>query len=362
MTKLRLFLLLLLLVIFSGLQGQNKPGNIGKTQSIDVAAFYWPAYHPAERFREISVFPDGNGEWEAIYKSKPKFAGEQVPKVPLWGYQDESDPNVMQQKIEAATKYGVNTFIFDWYWYTGKPYLEECINNGFLNASNNQKMKFYLMWANHDHNSYLDPANPDKNKIYWKGGVDSLTFVKMIDHVIIDYFKKPNYYQIDHMPVFSIYELGTFIKGIGGTEKAREALAIFRKKTIAAGFPGLHLQAIVWGQIPKSLETFVRLRETENIRIGNRLCSQSRTHRVPQNPADSRRRPAVRVERGWMIMRLDFEADRVGIIEFYYARVIFKNAYTPVFVELFRGAKNRIFYKIIEMNLLAFKIEVNAAL
>ena len=115
MTKLRLFLLLLLLVIFSGLQGQNKPGNIGKTQSIDVAAFYWPAYHPAERFREISVFPDGNGEWEAIYKSKPKFAGEQVPKVPLWGYQDESDPNVMQQKIEAATKYGVNTFIFDWY-------------------------------------------------------------------------------------------------------------------------------------------------------------------------------------------------------------------------------------------------------
>jgi len=110
------------------------------------------------------------------------------------------------------------------------------------------------MWANHDHNSYLDPANPDKNKIYWKGGVDSQTFVKMISHIINDYFKRPNYYKIDGMPVFSIYELGTFIKGIGGTEKAKAALEIFRQKTIAAGFPGLHLQAIVWGQIPKSLD------------------------------------------------------------------------------------------------------------
>lgn len=246
--------LLCMLLLSTGTFGQEANSRrVGKSQ-YDVAAFYWPAYHPAERFKEIAVFPDGKGEWEAVYKAKPKFTGEQLPKVPLWGYLDESDPKVMQQKIEAATSHGVNTFIFDWYWYAGKPFLEECLNNGFFKASNNQKMKFYLMWANHDHNSYLDPANPDKSKIYWRGGVDSLTFVKMVDHVIHDYFKKPNYYKIDGKPVFSIYELGTFIKGIGGTAKAREALDILRKKTIAAGFPGLHLQAIVWGQIPKSLD------------------------------------------------------------------------------------------------------------
>ena len=254
MINYKLLLLTWIILPSTGSQGQTVQTKNKANESYDVAAFYWPAYHPAERFKEISVFPDGKGEWEAIYKSKPKFEGEQLPKVPLWGYQDESDPKVMQQKIEAATSHGVNTFIFDWYWYTGKPYLEECLNRGFLKAANNGKMKFYLMWANHDHNSYLDPANPDKNKVYWYGGVDSLTFAKMIDHVINDYFKKPNYYKIDGMPVFSIYELGTFIKGIGGTEKAREALGIFRKKTIEAGFPGLHLQAIVWGQIPKSLD------------------------------------------------------------------------------------------------------------
>ncbi len=254
MFKLYSLILLVVLTISFRSKAQTVGNMNGKKQLYDVAAFYWPAYHPAERFKEISVFPDGKGEWEAIYKSKPKFRREQLPKVPLWGYQDESDPKVMQQKIEAATAYGVNTFIFDWYWYTGKPYLEECLDDGFLKASNNRKMKFYLMWANHDHNSYLDPSNPDKSHIYWKGGVDSLTFAGMVDHLITDYFQQPNYYKIEGMPVFSIYELGTFIKGIGGTEKAREALDLFRKKAIAAGFPGLHLQAIVWGQIPKSLE------------------------------------------------------------------------------------------------------------
>ncbi len=254
MFKLYSLILLVVLTITFRSKAQTVGNKNGKKQLYDVAAFYWPAYHPAERFKEISVFPDGKGEWEAIYKSKPKFRREQLPKVPLWGYQDESDPKVMQQKIEAATAYGVNTFIFDWYWYTGKPYLEECLDDGFLKASNNRKMKFYLMWANHDHNSYLDPSNPDKSHIYWKGGVDSLTFAGMVDHLITDYFQQPNYYKIEGMPVFSIYELGTFIKGIGGTEKAREALDLFRKKAIAAGFPGLHLQAIVWGQIPKSLE------------------------------------------------------------------------------------------------------------
>ena len=98
----------------------------------DVAAFYWPAYHPDTRFNDIHVFPDGKGEWEAIYKAKPKFAGHEVPKVPLWGYEDESDPTVMGKKISTAVKYGVNVMIFDWYWYDNKPFLEDALNKGFL--------------------------------------------------------------------------------------------------------------------------------------------------------------------------------------------------------------------------------------
>ena len=76
--------LISLFLFFLPAKSQDPKGG-DLTRSYDVAAFYWPAYHPAERFREINVFPDGKGEWEAIYKSKPKFPGEQLPKVPLWG-------------------------------------------------------------------------------------------------------------------------------------------------------------------------------------------------------------------------------------------------------------------------------------
>jgi len=42
-----------------------------------------------------------------------------------------------------------NVFIFDWYWYDGMPFLEGCLNDGYLKARNNNRVKFYLMWANH---------------------------------------------------------------------------------------------------------------------------------------------------------------------------------------------------------------------
>lgn len=219
----------------------------------DIAAYIWPAYQPAQRFDEIGVFPDGKGEWEAIYKAKPKYEGHQLPNVPLWGYENEADPKVMEKKISNALKYGVNTFIYDWYWYDGRPFLEDGLNNGFLKAKNNRKMKFYLMWANHDHNSYLDPSNPDKSKVYWQGEVDRPTFEQMTEHIINDYFKQPNYYKIDGKPVFAIYELSTFINGLGGMEQAIDALNYFREKTREAGFPGLHLQGILWGAFPSSI-------------------------------------------------------------------------------------------------------------
>lgn len=251
-SKIEIYIAVLLICIVSiKVSGQNPQK---RTNKYDIAAFYWPAYHPDSRFKDINIFPDGKGEWETIYKAKPKFQGHEVPKVPLWGYENEADPEVFGKKITTALNYGVNVMIFDWYWYDKKPFLEDALNIGFLKAKNSKKMKFYLMWANHDHSSYLDSSNPDKSLIYWHGGVDRKIFEGMIKHIIDDYFKKPNYYKINGEPVFSIYELSTFINGLGGSENAKAAIDYFRQKTIEAGFPGLHLQAILWGNIPSGLK------------------------------------------------------------------------------------------------------------
>ena len=46
--------------------------------------------------------------------------------------------------------------------------------------------------------------------------------------------------------VFMIYELSTFIEGLGGVEQAQDALKWFRKEVKKAGFPDLELQFTMW--------------------------------------------------------------------------------------------------------------------
>ena len=247
-----IFKLIVLCTLLNLLPGcAERKGKKVNENDYTVAAFYWPAYHyePLSEF----LFPEKTGEWEIIRNAVPKEEGHQQPKVPLWGYQDEANAEDMDLKIKTALEYGVNTFIFDWYWFKKEPFLESCINDGFLQA-NNERMNFYLMWANHDATTYWDVKNPRVDSVYWEGEVDREQFDIIVKRVISHYFKEPSYLKIEGEPVFCIYELNTLMNGLGGPEKTREALDYFREKTIEAGFPGLHLQGILWEALPSTIE------------------------------------------------------------------------------------------------------------
>jgi hypothetical protein len=216
------------------------------TKHYDIAAFVWPSYHPDDRAKIF--WPMGIGEWETVMNNKPKFEGHEQPRYPLWGYINEADPYIMEMEINAAADHGVNVFIFDWYWYDGMPFLEGCLNDGYLKAKNNDRVKFYLMWANHDVTLGWDKRNADdafsgKNKaLIWKGGIDRAEFEKIALRIIDKYFSHSSYYKIDGKPVFMLYDLNNFIKGMGGITEAKDALDWFRDKVKKAGFKGLELQ------------------------------------------------------------------------------------------------------------------------
>ena len=219
-----------------------------KADAYDVAAYIWPSCHHDERFGDM-LWPEGTGEWEIIKKGNPRFEGHYQPKQPLWGYGLDDDPQVMEKWIDAATDHGVNVFIFDWYWFGEGPFLESSINNGFLKAGNNEQMKFYLMWANHDvrRNYWNVHRYKDDTSLLWDGAVDLENFKIIVDRVISRYFTKPNYYRIDGKPVFSIFSIQNLLEGLGGIENAVAALDYFREETKKAGFPGLHIQLIGFG-------------------------------------------------------------------------------------------------------------------
>jgi hypothetical protein len=213
-------------------------GNMGK---FDVAAYVWPSYHRDER--ALQFWPAGIGEWETVLKNKAKFEGHQQPRFPLWGPVNEADPYVMRMQIDAAADHGVNVFIYDWYWYDRRPFLEGCLNDGYLKANNNDRVKFYLMWANHDASTLWDIRLSDQgDRTVWLGSVDRLEFEKICRRLISMYFTHPSYYRIDGKPVFMIYDLDSLIRGLGGSAQAREALDWFREQAVLAGLGGLHLQ------------------------------------------------------------------------------------------------------------------------
>ena len=237
-----IFTCLILTNINAWAQNNGIDNSAGRKEKYDIAAFVWPSYHPNDRAKIF--WPMGIGEWETVMNNKPKFEGHEQPRFPLWGYVNEADPYVMEMQINAAADHGVNVFIYDWYWYDGMPFLEESLNNGYLKASNNHRVKFYLMWANHDVPLLWDRRNAGlpNNSLIWKGSVDREEFEILCHRVIQKYFAHPSYYKVNGKPRFMIYDLNTLVKGLGGINETKEALDWFRAETVKAGFPGLDLQ------------------------------------------------------------------------------------------------------------------------
>jgi hypothetical protein len=227
-------------------ENKTAPAELAKSDYY-VAAYIWPSCHHDERFGDI-LWPEGTGEWEVIKKGNPRFDGHYQPRQPLWGYEMDNDPKVMEKWIDAATDHGVNIFVFDWYWYDGGPFLESALNDGFLKAKNNSKMQFYIMWANHDvkHNYWNVHKYKDDTSILWNAVVDWDNYKIIVDRVIKQYFNQPNYFKIDGCPVFSVFSVDKLLESFGGDVKeARKALDYFRDEVKKAGFPGLHIQ---WNQ------------------------------------------------------------------------------------------------------------------
>ncbi|MBQ9691943.1 MAG: glycoside hydrolase family 99-like domain-containing protein [Clostridia bacterium] len=222
----------------------------------DIAAYVWPSYTGKE-LRSRQFWPDGIGEWQTVMSVPSRMCHKpsdyKWDRKPIWGCCDEADPKVMEMQIEEAVKHGVNVFIYDWYWYDRRPFLEQCLDEGFLGASNNGKMKFYIMWANHDAGYTWDTRLSSlvfkgQDPTVWLGSVDRVEFEKVAHRVIKNYFSKPNYYKINGKPVFMIYDIDNLVKGLGGIEATLDALEWFRAETVKAGHPGLELQLTAWGE------------------------------------------------------------------------------------------------------------------
>ncbi|MGB0367030.1 glycoside hydrolase family 99-like domain-containing protein [Winogradskyella sp.] len=216
-------------------------------EELTVAVYYFPNYHTGDP-RNTKLKGEDWAEWELVKSASARFPEEHQPNVPAWGYNDEKDPKVMAQKIEAAVSHGIDTFIFDWYMYEDGPFLNRCIDEGFLKAENINDIKFGLMWANHDWVDIHPYTRGEPQKLLYPGKVSPERFEEISSLVIEKYFKQPNYWKIAGKPYFSVYDVQKFVEGFGSMEATKVAMDRMREKAINAGFKGVHWNLVAWGQ------------------------------------------------------------------------------------------------------------------
>jgi hypothetical protein len=208
---------------------------------IDVAAIYFPSWHVDPK--NEGMHGKGWTEWELVKQAKPLFPGHEQPRVPAWGYFDEAAIEYAEKQIDLAADHGVNVFHVDWYWYENSPYLQRPLDEALLKASNHHRMKFGLMWANHDWDHIFPMPRSKVRQRLMSSEYDEKAMDIMIHYCIEKYFSHPSIWKIDGKPVVSIFDLNHMVNKIG-TEGAKRLLDRFHQHLHRQGLPDLHLNVM----------------------------------------------------------------------------------------------------------------------
>lgn len=207
----------------------------------DVAAFYAPFWRGDAQAKQLKA--DGWPTWGCVKTARPLFKGHMQPKYPYVGFIDGSSPNDAAIEIELAGENGIDVFLYGWHWFNGEPQMQEALENGFLKAKNNARMRFALVWDNRDRLDICRPKFGEPRKILQKAEHSAADTLKLIEYCIEHYFDKENYWKLNGKLYLAILEPEKFIAQIGGAQKTRELLEAINQKMRGASLPNIHWAA-----------------------------------------------------------------------------------------------------------------------
>lgn len=206
------------------------------------AAYIYPGWHidPSRRDRRGRPL----NEWELLLNARPRFEGHRQPRKPLKIY-DDSQIETSRWQIQLALKYGIDAFIYCFYWSYGKRVLNRPLDEAFLRCEENRSIKFALMWANRMPRGIL-PVKSLKGPVVHPSRfvyTSKEDFLNLIKFVAENYFVRPNYLKVDGRYLFSIFDPTFFIRDTG-IDAAREIIASARRYLMENGFGDIFLIAL----------------------------------------------------------------------------------------------------------------------
>jgi hypothetical protein len=159
-------------------------------------------------------------------------------------YYRSSNPRAIDWHVHWMREHTVNLMLWDWYPQTRSNgefdptfFGNRALELGFLGKSTlggpppttnrfADKIEFATMWTNHAPGNRVSPG--------------------LTEYLVDQFFRQPNYYNIDGKPLLPIWSAKDLIDGVGGKPQARQALDRLRAYARTRGFPGVYV-AIVNG-------------------------------------------------------------------------------------------------------------------
>ncbi|MEB0010060.1 glycoside hydrolase family 99-like domain-containing protein [Glaciimonas sp. GNP009] len=245
----RMLVMITRLVLSICILGLSTTATPATRQDYQVGVFYFPGW------KNHQPHAPADNPWDRL-KAFPD-------KEPALGWYDEGADNVMHQQIDWMNKYGINFVVFDWYFGIGQHvYLEHALA-AFMRAPNRDKLKFSILWANHD--------GMPKSHDDW---------LVMVRYWVKYYFPRPEFMRIDGRPVvyiFSADELKKQAESFGSTTKEllESAQTIAREN----GWPGIDFVAGSGANVPM-ISSYAKT-------SGYAAFSAYNYHQGPDTPAQS---------------------------------------------------------------------------
>ena len=216
--------------------------STSRPKDLSVACYTFPHYHRSALNDDL--YGPGWTEFVLSRSARPRFEGHYQPRVPLLGELDERDPATWTQYNKLLQAVGVDTLIWDWYWYDGKPALHEALEEGYLRSQH--QGRFAVMWTNavwpifmttrHVDDTSAWPfafASPDTPEETWRS----------LSYMVARYMHLPNYMRMPNGdPFLVIYDTVRMEVALGasGVREFFDELRAFARKL---GHTGLHIHA-----------------------------------------------------------------------------------------------------------------------
>ena len=191
-----------------------------------VIAFYLPQFHAIPENDEW--WGKGFTDWTNVGKARPLYDGHRQPRVPLAGYYDLSDVEVMRWQADLAKQYDVAGFCFYHYWFCGKMLLEKPAEQ--LLQHSDIDMPFCFSWANEPWARTWDGKG---HQVLMPQDYSSHDDWERHFQYLLPFFRDPRYIRVDGAPMFLIYKSRS-IPDCG------DMMNLWIRLEREAGLPGIH--------------------------------------------------------------------------------------------------------------------------